>query len=491
MRLVAQRPLPRGHRRDRRPDRAAGQLPRRPPRRHPVRPLDLALGAPADARPRALLAPHAPPLPARRRRRHLRPSRERLRGARIARGETSSRRPKPCPPNRSERRSSRVPHIAFRLLFVGRLEEEKGVDVLLEAWRKAGLGDDARLVLAGAGPLRPAGPGRRGQGAGPAGPAPGALRGRRRARPAEIRTATFLEPWGLVVNEAMHQGTPVIASDAVGAAAGGLVQDGRNGLVAPAGDAQALATRIRALALNPELRERLGEAARRDVEPFSEAGLGRRDAEGTACRRSRTGSRVSTASGRRPRRTDRLAKSPIARRPRRTDGLAKSPVACRRRRAGTQMRPLSWRAQGRDRSSSPTSEEPETCRAGKRLHPESPQLFRTIRHIRVILVAALALAALAAVRRAPPPTTTRRSATATTTAFSRATTPAPAAPGSQPPARVAPRVQRLLRRARSRPRRRRAEQGGTGGGDTAPPLGDPELTTGSGAIARTPTSSTR
>jgi glycosyltransferase involved in cell wall biosynthesis len=74
----------------------------------------------------------------------------------------------------------------------------------------------------------------------------------------------------LVVNEAMHQGTPVIASDAVGAAAGGLVEDGRNGLVAPAGDAQALATRIRTLAVNPALRERLGAAAREDVKRFSE-----------------------------------------------------------------------------------------------------------------------------------------------------------------------------------------------------------------------------
>jgi glycosyltransferase involved in cell wall biosynthesis len=86
-----------------------------------------------------------------------------------------------------------------------------------------------------------------------------------------IRTETFLEPWGLVVNEAMHQGTPAIVSDAVGAAAGGLVQDGRNGLVAPQGDAEALAARIRSLALNPGLREGLGAAARQDVAPFTYA----------------------------------------------------------------------------------------------------------------------------------------------------------------------------------------------------------------------------
>jgi len=68
----------------------------------------------------------------------------------------------------------------------------------------------------------------------------------------------------------MCQATPLIASDAVGAVAGGLVRDGRNGLVAPAGDAAALASRIRTFAVNPELRQRLSAAARADVEAFSE-----------------------------------------------------------------------------------------------------------------------------------------------------------------------------------------------------------------------------
>jgi glycosyltransferase involved in cell wall biosynthesis len=84
-----------------------------------------------------------------------------------------------------------------------------------------------------------------------------------------VRTATFTEPWGLVVNEAMHQGTPVIASDAVGAVAGGLVADGRNGLVVPEGDADLLAARIRMLALNPDLRDQLGVRARADVAPYT------------------------------------------------------------------------------------------------------------------------------------------------------------------------------------------------------------------------------
>nr|MBA2765595.1 glycosyltransferase family 1 protein [Solirubrobacterales bacterium] len=61
----------------------------------------------------------------------------------------------------------------------------------------------------------------------------------------------------------------VIASTEVGAAAGGLVRHGRNGLVLPAGDAAALAGALRELAADAHLRARLGAAARRDVHPFT------------------------------------------------------------------------------------------------------------------------------------------------------------------------------------------------------------------------------
>jgi glycosyltransferase involved in cell wall biosynthesis len=84
-----------------------------------------------------------------------------------------------------------------------------------------------------------------------------------------IATATFREPWGLVCNEAMHQGTPVIASDAVGAAAGRLVVDGRTGLVVPAGDADALAVRLTTLAAAPDLRAHLGEEAHAKVADYT------------------------------------------------------------------------------------------------------------------------------------------------------------------------------------------------------------------------------
>ena len=48
------------------------------------------------------------------------------------------------------------------------------------------------------------------------------------------------EPWGVVLNEAMNQGVPCIASDSVGAAVGGLVRDGYNGFIVPEGDIDAL-----------------------------------------------------------------------------------------------------------------------------------------------------------------------------------------------------------------------------------------------------------
>ena len=80
-----------------------------------------------------------------------------------------------------------------------------------------------------------------------------------------LATRHFREPWGLVANEAMNQHLPVIATDAVGAAAGGLVRHERNGLVVRAGDPDALAAALRRLHDDPALRARLGANAARDV----------------------------------------------------------------------------------------------------------------------------------------------------------------------------------------------------------------------------------
>lgn len=160
---------------------------------------------------------------------------------------------------------------AFQALFVGRLVPEKGVATLLAAWRQASLPEGSALAFAGAGALTPSGDGVRVLGRIERDQLPPLYAAADVLVVPSIATATFTEPWGLVSNEAMHQGTPVIASDAVGAAAGGLVVDGRTGMVFPAGDARALATRLTTLARERELRERLGAAARKQVAAYTPA----------------------------------------------------------------------------------------------------------------------------------------------------------------------------------------------------------------------------
>lgn len=162
----------------------------------------------------------------------------------------------------------------FQTLFAGRMAREKGVQVLLDAWPTAGFAaPSTALVLVGDGPIRA-----RAVAAGAGTLAEGAL-GAERLRNfyagsdvvvvPSIPTRDFREPWGLVVNEAFDQGVPVIATDAVGAAAGGLVQHERTGLVVPAGDAGALAAALRRLHDDAALRERLGAAGREAVRAYS------------------------------------------------------------------------------------------------------------------------------------------------------------------------------------------------------------------------------
>jgi glycosyltransferase involved in cell wall biosynthesis len=157
----------------------------------------------------------------------------------------------------------------FLALFVGRLVPEKGVETLLQAWQRASLPAGSALAFAGTGPLTPKGMNVAVLGTIPRDELPPLYAAADVLVLPSVATATFTEPWGLVCNEAMHQGTPVIASDAVGAAAGGLVVDGGTGLVVPAGDADALAARLTALASTPELRDRLGAHARVRVADYT------------------------------------------------------------------------------------------------------------------------------------------------------------------------------------------------------------------------------
>ena len=70
---------------------------------------------------------------------------------------------------------------------------------------------------------------------------------------------TLHDPWGLVVNEAMAFGLPIIATEAAGCVPD-LVRD--NGLVVPAGDVDALATALRQLLADEVLRREMGRRSR-------------------------------------------------------------------------------------------------------------------------------------------------------------------------------------------------------------------------------------
>jgi glycosyltransferase involved in cell wall biosynthesis len=162
-------------------------------------------------------------------------------------------------------------------IFVGQLKPYKGVLTLVDAWQRLQAGP-ARLRIVGNGPqeadLRARVDGR--DDVELAGFVP------QEELPQQLARATFMvlpsettaldrEPWGLVTNEAMHAGLPVVASTAVGAAAGGLVQDGRNGFVVPEGDPDALAAAMRRLVEDPGLARRMGEQAREDVRAYTHA----------------------------------------------------------------------------------------------------------------------------------------------------------------------------------------------------------------------------
>jgi glycosyltransferase involved in cell wall biosynthesis len=72
------------------------------------------------------------------------------------------------------------------------------------------------------------------------------------------------EPFGLVYLEAMAMKKPVIALDSGGASE--VVEHGRSGLLSAVGDEEALASNLRTLLRDADLRVRMGEYGRREVE---------------------------------------------------------------------------------------------------------------------------------------------------------------------------------------------------------------------------------
>ena len=160
-----------------------------------------------------------------------------------------------------------------QVLFAGRLESAKGVLTLLDAWSLIGRGRE--LTIVGDGALRE----RMAERVRCSVMAPVRMLGHLErddlvGRYAEADLFAFpsvSDPWGLVLNEAMAAGLPVVATSAPGAV-DDLVHQGRNGLIVEPLDAAALADAIVTLSDDPELRFQMGaesSAIIRGFEPIA------------------------------------------------------------------------------------------------------------------------------------------------------------------------------------------------------------------------------
>jgi GalNAc-alpha-(1->4)-GalNAc-alpha-(1->3)-diNAcBac-PP-undecaprenol alpha-1,4-N-acetyl-D-galactosaminyltransferase len=159
------------------------------------------------------------------------------------------------------------------VLTIGRLTEQKGFDLLLEAFQEAGLAAAGwRLVILGEGPER------------------AALERQARALgigdkvmlPGFVDVGPFLRSAGLFVMssryegfpnalmEAMQVGLPCISFDCPSGPRD-LVKNEQNGLLVPPQDVAALTAALVRMAADPELRQRLGAAAAGVNEQFSQA----------------------------------------------------------------------------------------------------------------------------------------------------------------------------------------------------------------------------
>ena len=168
-------------------------------------------------------------------------------------------------PEPGSRRAGDGEHV----LYLGRLAEAKGVRLLMTAWDEvaAGGGVGVPLVIAGTGPLE------REVTAWAAGRddvryvglyAPAQCRRAIARSVAVVAPSTWLEPFGLVLVEAMAAGVPAVAAGH--GAFVELVEDGVTGLLHRPGEPASLASRIRRITADPARNREMGEAARRRYE---------------------------------------------------------------------------------------------------------------------------------------------------------------------------------------------------------------------------------
>ena len=175
---------------------------------------------------------------------------------------------------RVDERPRREPLLGDRpvFLYVGRLDEEKGVDILLRAWGATGEAHGGTLLVVGSGSQE--------------------RRLRTLASSLELRRVRFTgfvpqarlpdwygradvfvfpslsDPWGMVINEAMASALPVITTSVPGAVPE-LIGEGENGLIVPPGDVDALAASIEHLAGDSALTQSMGRASKKRIATFT------------------------------------------------------------------------------------------------------------------------------------------------------------------------------------------------------------------------------
>ena len=151
-------------------------------------------------------------------------------------------------------------------LFVGRYALEKGLDVLVEGYRRyrAQSVDPWEMICCGRGPedrLLKGQPGIRDLGF----VQPSEMAERFRTAGAYVISSRF-DPWPLTIPEAALAGLPVIASDACGSAVE-IVRPHYNGVIVPSGDAEGFARAM--LQMESAPLEQWGDRAREHAAPFT------------------------------------------------------------------------------------------------------------------------------------------------------------------------------------------------------------------------------
>jgi len=177
----------------------------------------------------------------------------------------------------SLRRSFNLPQGARVITFIGRLDEQKGLDLLLEA--TAGV-EGVEVWLVGDGPVR-AELQRLATKLG--------IDDRVKFWGYQVQIERYLYASDIFVLPSRYEGMPIVLLEALAAGIPCVVsrvgdndlvvEDGKHGLVVPPNDATALAKALNLLLLSPEMYRQMSEAAVRRSEDFGDDRMARRYSE--------------------------------------------------------------------------------------------------------------------------------------------------------------------------------------------------------------------